>query len=250
MEKERWQGTSNLFTVKATSCIRLKGREEPIVLENLHVGYSPATPAFSQVWLPLGMLMFNPFQEVEITGLEVEHEVEEGLRAAWIESVRLGHQEVEPGGNVELFVRLREYRGEEHVRKIEIQVPPDAEPGSLAQILVTDSLVEMMMDFGYDPGLMDPKNLEDLIAVIERNPPNTHIFARASFLKRGVRYEGAAMPELPSSVFTMLSTEPELGVATPLIGDVKSNVETPWVIGGFQRVAVFVREPGRGGTRY
>jgi len=247
---ERWEGTGSEFTVKATSRIRLKGRDEPIVLENLYVGYSPATPAISQVFLPLAILMLNPFQEVEIAGVEVEEEVEEGLRAARIESVRLGHQEVEPGGKVELFVKLREYRGAEQVRKLEIQVPLDAEPGSQAQILVADSLTERMMDLSYDPGLVDPKNLEELIAVIERDPPNTHIFARASFLKSGVRYEGEAMPELPSSVLAMLGAESESGVATPLIDDVKSSVETPWVIGGSQRVAVLIRKPGRVGTQY
>ena len=246
----RWEGAGNLVTVKARSRISLKGRKEPIILENQYAGLTPMGPALGLVWLPIEMMVLNPFQEMEVAGLEVELEVEQGLRAAWIESVRTSHREVAPGEKINLFVRLKEFQGEEHLKKIEVQVPPDAKPGSVVQVHVSDSLTELALMIDEDRGFFEPKDLAGLIANIERLPHSTHIFARASFLKRGVRYGGVAMPDLPSSVHKMLSTDPEAGVVVPLSSEVKTHLETPWVIMGSGRVSVVVREPERGGARY
>ena len=242
LSASRWEIGENMYTVRVRSSISLQDRPEPIVLENRYAEYMPQTPFFELVWMPLAALTLNPFEELQLASLDVDVEVEAGLRAAVIESVRVGHRTVEPGGKIEIFVKLKEFQGDEHVKKIELDVPKDAQAGAVAQILVCDGITELMIRMSQDPGLFGPRDLAGLIEAIQLIPSNSHVFAHATFLRRGVRYEGAPMPTLPSSVFHMLNAGTESGATTPLVKEVAASVPTPWVVEGGAELTVEVRE--------
>ena len=239
----RWEGEGNLMTMKATSRISLKGREKPIVLQNLYAEQSLMPLAFAQVMEPMQMLTLNPFQDVEITGLDLDLKVEQGFQLARVESVRVDRTAARPGEKVIIWITLRQFHGPEQVRKMEIEVPRDALPGTTAEIQVCDSFTARMMDISHDPGFFDPKDMEGLIANIEKLPPSTHLYVRGSFVKRGLRYKGLAMPALPSSATSIIVFGTESGQATPLVEDVKTDLETPWVVVGGEGVAVVVKKP-------
>jgi len=243
----RWEGEGGMFTVKAKSRISLKGREKPIVLAAIDATFYPSAPAFELVWMPLETLVMNPFRDVVVEGVEVEFEVEQGVRLARIESVRAARQEVRPGETVDIIVTLKEWQGGEHHMTIPFRIPPDAQPGTMAEILVCDSWMTRMIQMSMDPGLYDPKDLEGLIEVIESGVPADNLYARGSFTTQGLRYGGERMPRLPSAAINMLAMGVETGMTAPLVEDVETRLETPWVIRGQGQVTVLIKKPAAAG---
>jgi hypothetical protein len=240
----QWDGRGTPETVLGIARISLKGREETIVLKNLYAGYNPLQPAQELVLDPLSRLTLNPFREVEVEGLDVDVQISHGVRAARVESVRLERDSVRPGEEVALWVRLREFQGKEHTRKVELTVPTDARPGTSAEVIVGGWQTYRMLQMSLDPGFFQPHDLEALIEVIREIPSSTKIYVRAGFVRRGVRYNGEAMPGLPGSMNTMLTEGTDSGRSTPLVEDVGASLDTHWVIEGAQRGTINVREKG------
>ena len=228
----RWEGRGNPETVLGISRIWLKDRKEPIVLKNLYAGFSPIEPARDLVLNPLSMLMFNPFEEVSLEKLRVHLQVTSGLRSARIESVRLSQATVRPGEKIALWVRLQEHQGQRHTRKLQIEVPNDVRPGSEAQIVICGASTYRMMQMSMDPGFFAPDDLESLIGVLERIPSSTQIYVRAGFVRRGLRYDGEAMPGLPGSMRHMLAFGTDSGRSVPLLEDATQTMDTHWVVNG------------------
>jgi len=242
----RWEGMGNPYTLTAKAQIRLKGHEKPILLRNVYVSLSPEEPAATLVGLPLQALMLNPFEDVKIESVAFEMNVKEGFDSATIESVAVSRRELRPGDSLSLYVKLRKFRGEEVVKKLHLEIPRDAQPGTRADIMVCDAQSSYALRLGRDPGFFAPVDFEKLLDALRFVEQNTNLFVHASFLRRGVRYEGEAMPDLPPSALNMLRFSHEAGKVAPLVQDVKLAIETPWVIEGARRISVLIREPERG----
>jgi hypothetical protein len=242
----QWDGRGNPETILGISRISIEGREDPIVLKNLYAGFNPLQPAQDLVLDPLWRLTSNPFRPIKVTGLDVDIQISRGIRLATIESVRLEHDVVQAGETLILWVKLREFRGKEHTRKLELKVPEDARPGTRARVIVSGWRTSQMLDRSLDPGFYEPNDLEGLIRTVRRVPSSTEIYVRAGFLRQGVRYNGEAMPGLPGSVHSMLRHGAENGPAEPLVEDQSTSLDTHWVIEGSVSATINVRKSGAG----
>lgn len=243
LSSSRWQGSGMPYHLRARAQIRLSGRQQPVLLENDYSAYSVLDPSFELVMLPLTLLTTNPFRETEIAGLDFEVDVREGLAAAYIDAVSLDRPRARPGSKVTLFVRLRQHRGDIHVRKATITVPQTAEPGTEAKLLVADAASSRMIDRELDPGFFEPTDFEHLVALLEHMESNRNLVVRASFVDRGLRYEGQPMPALPESAFSVMQFNRHDGQARPLVRDVRQSIETPWVLSGARVVTLSIEEP-------
>jgi len=243
LSSTRWEGEGNRYHLKARARISLTGRDEPLELENVYNSYSVVPPSMDLVVLPIEELLLNPYREVEIEGVEYDLEVTRGFQAALIESIWTDRVRAEPGSEVTVYVRLREYRGEQLTKKVVIRVPETAEPGTQVQILVCDAPTSRMVRRSQDPGFFAPPDFESLLDVLTETEFNRNLVVRASFVEQGVRYEGDAMPALPPSALSILRYSGQGGEARPLVTDVKHEVETPWIVEGSQIVAITMEEP-------
>jgi len=242
----RTEGMGNPCTLTAESEIRIKGHRKPLVLRNVYVSFLPEMPALRLAAFPLEALMFNEFKEVEVQSITFNLDVREGFQAAKIESLTLSHRELEPGQTLTLSVGLREFQGAEVLKRIDLKIPEDAQPGTRAEILVCDATRSFGIRMGQDPGLFDPRDFDSLLESLSYVEQNTNLMVHASFLRRGLRYEGQAMPQLPPSALSMLQFSSEVGKVTPLVRDVRVAIQTPWVVQGAQRASIVIREPERG----
>jgi hypothetical protein len=240
---ERWEGSSTPYTMRARSRIKVSGLPEPLVLENTYSNYSVVPPGLELVEAPLTELLLNPFKEVHVEALDYDLEVKQGFETATIESVWADRTTARPGSEVTVFVRLRQYRGAEVTRKVQLRVPQTAKAGSQVQILVCDAATDRMTEEQLDPGFFAPESLEALAAALRRMEPNRNLVVRASFVQRGIRYGGQAMPGLPPSALSLLESNPSEGRVTPLVTDSRQSVETPWVLSGSQSLSITVEEP-------
>lgn len=243
LSSARWEGEGNRYHLKARSRISLSGLEEPLELENVYNDLSVVPPSMDLVVLPVEELLLNPYREVEVQAVEYELEVTPGFQAALIESIWTDRVRAEPGSDVTVYVRLREYRGEQLTKKAVVRVPETAQPGTQVQILVCDAPTSRMIRRGQDPGFFAPPDFESLLEALKEAESNRNLVVRAAFVEQGVRYAGDAMPALPPSALSILRYSGQGGEATPLITEVKQEVETPWVVEGSQAVAITIEKP-------
>ena len=239
----RWEAGEERHTLAARLSISVKDRQEPIVRQNVYATTSVMAPAMDLGALAVEALVTNPYREVEITGVDYELEVIPGFQAALIESAWADRAEAKPGSEVNVYVRLIEYRGEELVKKLRLKIPETAEPGSRVEILVCDALINRSIKRGLDPGLFAPRSFEHVVRVLEEMESNRNLVMRASFFEEGVRYAGGAMPALPPSALSILRHNGTGGRAAPLRTDVVQSVETPWVLEGSQSLFITIEEP-------
>lgn len=239
----RWEGIGNRYTLTARTTISLKGRKEPLVLENVYTSYSVVPPSMDLVVMPMEMLLLNPYREVEIESVDYELEVRPGFEAALIESAWADRVQVEPGSEVTVYVRLRRYRGDQAVKKLKLQVPDTARPGTKVTIIVCDAMTNRVIKRGLDPGFFAPRSFESVVDMLEEMDSNKNLVLRASFFEQGLRYAGGAMPALPPSALSILEHNRLGGEAEPLVTDIEQSVQTPWVLEGSQSVSLTIKQP-------
>ncbi len=239
---ERWESAGNPYTVRASARIKIKDHDEPLDLSNVYTGYSVLPPSSDLIEAPLTTILLNPFRDAEVESIDYDLDVSHGIRAAEIESAWLDRSEAAPGSEVTVFVRIREYRGEETVRRLKLRIPEDAEPGSQAQILVANAMADRMVQRGMDPGYFTPLTFEQLMERLGEMEANTSIVLRAAFLQQGVRYGGNAMPALPESALALLQGDGSAMPAQRLMQDVRQVEDTPWVLSGSQTLTLTIDE--------
>jgi len=239
----RWEGEGNRNTLTAKAQIALRGRKEPLVLQNVYTSYSVVWPGFDLVLMPLDALLLNPYRDVEIESVTYELEVKPGFEAALIESAWSDRTQVKPGAELAIYVRLMLYRGEHVVQKLKFRMPDTAKPDTYVEILLCDAAVNRLIKWSLDPGLFAPRSLDGLLSALQEMESNKLLIMRASVAEQGVRYDGEAMAALPPSALSILEHNETAGLSSPLVTDIVQKVETPWVLEGAQTIRVLVQKP-------
>lgn len=90
-----------------------------------------ASTSLSSLVNLLQLIIDNPFQEVDISGIKVDIEVEEKAKVALVEEITLDKTEVQPGDEVEATVTLRRYREDTIDKQISLQIPEEVEAKQL-----------------------------------------------------------------------------------------------------------------------
>ena len=112
--------------------MQISGEELPkrVVRDNLYFSHSDiAATSLTEFLTGLEAIVSNEFENVKITSIRLDAEVEkERWTARIVEAVPL-QQDVYPGETVDVQVRLRPYRGEEELKVIRLQIPFDVQPG-------------------------------------------------------------------------------------------------------------------------
>lgn len=239
----RWEGTGGRYTIKAKAQIALSGRKEPLVLQNVYASNSVVPPTLELILMPAQMLLTNPYQEVQIEGLTYDVEVTQGFEAALIESAWADRVKARPGEEVTVYVRLLQFRGEETVEKVQVQIPDTARPGTQVTIRLCDAMADRMLKRSMDPAFFEPRDLDGLVNMLSTDESNRNLVVRTSVVQQGVRYAGRPMPVLPPSALRILEYGEMGGQSAPLITQSIKSVRTPWVLEGSQSVSLAIEEP-------
>jgi hypothetical protein len=219
--------------------VKLRGREEPLTISNAYA--TRAESLMRPLVLPVQALMDNPFARLPIERIEVAMKIVPENRTAEIAGAFLDRYYAGPGGKVKVTAVLRPWRaGRSEVRTVTFEVPPDAEVGSEIHVLVCGGSQSELIDLAMAPGLLKPRNTEQLLSLLGRAEPTTNLVARVSAIKRGLSYEGQEMPNLPPSVAGVLAGSIQSGVVEPLVHDEVRRAATPWIVLGHARLKLKV----------
>jgi hypothetical protein len=226
------------LTTKIKAAFRLKGHD-PIEIDETLSGpryTGPMGPAamFGPIASIVNILARNSLAKVRIERLDCEVEIDPGRTVAAIESVRLASDRLEPGETLTAFVTLKPFKGERRTLTVSLPLPPEIPEGAY-EADFCDSVNSIRRRLRNEPGLVEPKQVSDLISVIrlQTGPKRTSLFLHVPLPDRGLAVHGQPLPNLPGSARAVFSTARRTQ-DSPVRTDLVQSVETPWVVEGTQ----------------
>jgi hypothetical protein len=181
------------------SAIRTPDRVIPF--ETVFTGLAAREEAVASLALLTNYLMANEFQDLTITGLDVDIRHSDRLQSARVVNVEADRGRVRPGDTVPIAVDLADFRGSTRRATLAVRIPPDTPPGPLT-VFVGDGASATAYDLALYPP--DPRSLSQVLDFLARvRPPNSlNLFLDRRAL--GAVVSGETMAALPPTVGAVL----------------------------------------------
>ena len=223
------------------SVIKLEDRED-VELANLFAGatasyYATGTSAFI-----LYLLMNNDWSPPRIAGINLMLEYDRHPRTARIRRVTLDRYRVRAGEPITATVVLTPFRGPDMVLSREIEIPAETEPGRL--VLSVGGALAVSRSEGSGETVF-PKDLDQLIWLINNLRKNDRVYVVASRDDSGVFLGGARLPNLPPSVTSILARPRSLGNYAVIRqrGILEEEIPTGLAVTGLTTIQLEVEAP-------
>jgi hypothetical protein len=232
------------LTARIEAEIKVEGHDPLLIHEVLsgarYTGPMGPMALFSSIVSTVNLLVRNPLAPVRIESIDCRVRLEPRRIQADIESVRLATDRVQPGQDLNAQVTVKPFKGPRQTYPVRIRVPADMPDGSY-ELSIQDVGRSLQKRFRNAPGLLEPKNPADLISLLRlRNEPTrTALYAHIPLPTRGLMVEGQNLPDLPSSVRSVLGS-PRETPDPPVRKELIEAQETPWVLEGVQTVSFTV----------
>ncbi|MCD6507606.1 hypothetical protein J7M22_13410 [Candidatus Poribacteria bacterium] len=220
------------YTVKVRSLIQPK--EYPaIVKEDVFSGEASPGLAAASLLYPVSTLMRNSFQELEIEKVELEIKIEDKRNTALIEEARIDKRIYKPGEKVRLTLSIRPYLENPIRETLEIQLPKDIPEGPVMMIIGSASAI-LSWDKSRAPQKYVPKNIQQLMQIIQRGEKNDHLVVELFVPRPGLTISGEELPDLPISMFYVMNSSQQTGEVSMTKGTtlLREVIPTDFVLSG------------------
>ena len=176
-------------------------------------------PAAALVAAPVALLLGNPVERVPVRRIEVDVDAREEARAATLTRAWLRSSRVRPGEPTVLRVAVRDFRGNERVRELQVPVPAST-AGTQLQLTVSDALTASLHDRARGVG-DSPTRVGQIFRAISRHRRQSRLVVRLVGGGRSAAVVGGQyLPSLPPSVRSVLPQDSALGSNRQLAGSV------------------------------
>ncbi len=209
---ERGMGVS---TVSVTGRVNIKGRQ-PVEIQNRFASdsSSPAYAALS-VAIPVNFLLTSGYDSIELQDIDLEIAAVEDDMAATLTSLRIDRPELSAGDTLKIDISYQKGGGETIRESYPLRIPPGIIPGPIS-LLVADGTTVMEMDAREQGEELIPRDLDQLIKLINNIRKNDRLYLRLFRRKTGVVVKGEGMPGLPPSIISILKSERDSGGMNPI----------------------------------
>jgi hypothetical protein len=180
--------------------------ERRVNIEDVFAEEQPAISASAMVAAPLSFLMTNDFKALEIREVKVALDASETPQTSTLVRAWLDRSRVSPGSSVPLNLLLRSYRGEENLKKVDVEIPENIGEGKL-QLLVADASTVTSLERREMGDRFTPRNLDQLIRAINGLRKNNRLYVRLTRNEPGAIVRGEYMSSLPPSVLNVLQAD-------------------------------------------
>ncbi|MGB5310554.1 MAG: hypothetical protein WBN38_00700, partial [Polyangiales bacterium] len=206
-------------------------------------GFSPmgaASPAvFSQLRM-FGLMeaaFANTFEISRPTSIDLELDLELSRSVYQVVDASIAHDEVDPGEELTIYVRMRRVDAPDLMRAVKVRVP-EAAAGSTVRVTVAA---------GNQVPIEQPRpgSLDDLIEQANRRYPATSLVVSLQMPTRGLTFEGHVVDSLPASALSSLQLVSSSEDSQPFITQSRTEIPMPQVVIGGAKLALRVREVAR-----
>jgi hypothetical protein len=209
-----------------------------IRIEDLFSGNGASLNAAGSVMAPLTFLLANDFEPIEIEAVDLTIQSTEQPRTATIERVWLDGVKARAGRSVPLKVLMRTYRGDEVVRTISLDIPPNAS-GPLS-VMVSDGTRLAQWERREIRQPTEPRSVPQLMRALNTARKNNRLYVRLLAPDPGAVVSGEALSSLPPSVLAVLETDRSTGEFVPLRNATLGewNIPTEYAVVGSRTLAL------------
>jgi len=202
-------------TVMMDGEIQLKGLE-PIKLKEGWAGAQARQAIPSYLAVIAGYLMSNEFRDAKIENVKLHLRHDDSLKIAKLVEASIVPPEngrIAPGDTVKVRTVLKPFRGDSFVETFDVKIPDNQTPGS-AYLLIGSGTVSNQIDFMLVPP--DPRNLEQVLAVLQRLKPSTDLTVGLYSNGEGAVTAGVYLPNLPPTIRAIVSGDTSNGSQSPV----------------------------------
>jgi hypothetical protein len=206
-------------------------------------GFSPMGAASPAVFSQLRMFALmeaafaNAFETSRPTSVELELDLELTRSVYQVVEASIAHDEVDPGEEVTIYVRMRRVDGPDVMRAVKVRVP-EAAAGTTVRVTVAA---------GNQVPIEQPRagSLDDLIEQVNRRYPATSLVVALQMPTRGLSFEGHVVDALPPSALSSLQLVSSSEDSRPFITQSRTEIPMPQVVIGGAKLTLRVREVAR-----
>jgi len=231
---EREFGTSS-FVVKGRALV---DQHDEIAFEDLFTGDSPSIGAASYIAGPIAFLLTNDYEPVEINELDLTIVSSESPRTATLERVWIDAPSVKRGRTVPVKMLVRNYRGDEVIHTVPIDVPVNA-TGPLT-LLVADGNRLAQLEQRETRQSQQVHGVAQMVKAFNKARKNNRLYVRLISADQGAVVGGETLAALPPSVLAVLDADRNGGSVAPLssatIGE--WTIPTEYAISGAKALSV------------
>ena len=206
-------------------------------------GFSPmgaASPAvFSQLRM-FGLMeaaFANVFESSRVTSIDLELDLERSREVFQVSDATVAYDEVDPGEEVTIYVRLRRVDQPDTIRAVQVRIPTAA----------AGQTVRVAVAAGNKIAIEQPRpgSLGDLIEQAQRRYPATSLVVALQMPTRGLRFEGHVVDSLPASALNSLQLVSSTEDSRPFVTQSRTEIKLQQVVVGSANLALRVRAVGR-----
>jgi len=202
-------------TVMMDGEIDLQGLE-PIHIKEGWAGAQARQAIPSYLAVVAGYLMSNEFRDAKIEKVKLHLRHDDSLKIAKLVEASIVPPEngrIAPGDTVKVRTVLKPFRGDSFVESFDVKIPDNQTPGS-AYLLIGSGTVSNQIDFTLVPP--DPRNLEQVLAVLQRLKPATDLTVGLYSNGEGAVTAGVYLPNLPPSIRAVVTGDTSNGSQSPV----------------------------------
>ena len=199
------------------------------------------TPAAALVAAPVALLLGNPVERIPVRSIEVEITASEEARTAALSRAWMRSSRVRPNEAAALRVAVRDFRGAERVRELEVPIPAGAAGGRL-RLIVGDAQTTTLSDLAQ--GVSDtPARVEQIFRAISGRRRQSRLYVRLVGEARSAAVVGGEyLPSLPPSIRSVLSHDSSGGLRRGLRTSVlwEGHLDFDAAVTGFRELTLEV----------
>jgi hypothetical protein len=237
---ERTFGSATV-RLREGSVIKVDGATD-VRLDNLFAGDGATSDASGLSAFLLYLVMNNEWSTPRVSGINLILDYDREPRTATVRRVTLDRYRVKAGTSVTARVLVAPYRGADREFTREIEIPEETAPGPLT-LQFGDAAAMNRVDDADGPVV--PRDLAQLVTLVNRLRRNDRLYILASRADNGVFLGGARLPNLPPSMTSILTRPRSFGNYTfvPERGVLESDLSADGAVEGYVRLAVEVVGP-------
>jgi hypothetical protein len=200
------------------------------------VGGNPDASTFmrSRAVRAVGALLNNPWEDVDILGVETKLDVRFARDLLSLRGVEPLETEVTAGERAHLRLHLVPFAGPEQIRVVEVPIPQH----------MAGQTIEIKIAPGYEENndLARPENVRDLIANLPQLtlPPDV-LVASIETGAQGMAFRGQVAPDLPLGALDTLRSSSSSAAPEPFVSTARTVIPMHQFITGKDTVHIHVR---------